>query len=125
MVYPTIVNNDGSLTQMEQKDIEGYSYSPSNADALTSAGTTTIDLDTDQCSTTTSSYSYDDAGNFTNNSAMGTANNVNEYSNFTYSRYDLTDDGTRHSYGYDAANQLISVTPDNPTDSSVSNTVRL
>ena len=80
---------------------------------------TTIDLDTDQCSTTTSSYSYDDAGNFTNNSAMGTANNVNEYSNFTYnSRHDLTDDGT-YSYGYDALNRLISVTPDNPTDSSV------
>ena len=40
LIYPTVVNDDGSLTQMEQKDIEGYSYNPSNADALTSAGMT-------------------------------------------------------------------------------------
>ena len=119
LIYPTIVNDDGSLTQMEQKDIEGYSYNPSDADALTSAGTTTIDLDTGQCSTTESNYSYDAAGNFTNNASLGTANNVDEYSAFTYnSRHDLTDDGT-YTYGYDALNRLISVTPDNPTDGSV------
>ena len=53
--------------------------------------------------------SYDGAGNQTNTS-MGTANAVNEYSNFTYNpRGDLTDDGT-YAYTWNAADQLVAVT---------------
>jgi YD repeat-containing protein len=112
-VVRTDVADDGTTTSESTSDI--YGYDATHADALTSATASSSNSDDSY----SDSYSYDGAGNFTGNSALGTANSVNEYSNLTYNgRGDLTNNGT-YTMSYDAEDRLISVRPDNLTTGSV------
>jgi len=98
-------NDDGTLAN-SQAIASTYGYNPSLGDALTSVTTTVNGV-----ASTGYSYGFDNVGNFTGNSTLGTASNVNQYSGLTYnSRGDVTDDGT-YAYSYDANDRLIVVTP--------------
>jgi YD repeat-containing protein len=102
----TQTDSDGNTTTQ----MLNYTYDPAQADALTQV--------TDGDGNVLYNYGYDASGNFTGNASLGSINSVNEYSNLTYNqRGDLTNDGT-YTYGYDALDRLISVTPDSPSSGS-------
>jgi hypothetical protein len=96
-----------------------YGYDANHGDALTSmSGTqyaTVVVASPPSTTTTTTSlsnnYAFDNVGNFTGNSTLGTASNVNQYGGLiNNARGDVTDDGT-YAYSYDANDRLIVVTP--------------
>jgi YD repeat-containing protein len=83
-----------------------YVYDPNQANALTQVK--------DSAGNVLYSYSYDGVGNQTG-TALGTANDLNQYSALSYNaRGDVTDDGT-YAYTYDANDRMISVTPHDTT----------
>src|SRR6185312_2368707 len=98
-----LVSGGGGIVSQSEDDKYTYQYDATRADALTGV------LDANNSNASLYSYGYDNVGNRTN---LGTPNSVNEYASFTYNaRHDLTNDGT-FTYGYDAEDRLISVTPD-------------
>ena len=107
-ITQTVAANDGTTTSQSQTLT--YTYDPNQANALTQV--------TDGNGNVLYGFSYDGAGNFTSNGSLGSVNSVNEYSNLTYNlRHDLTNDGN-YTYGYDAMDRLISVTPNYPSTGS-------
>jgi YD repeat-containing protein len=106
-VTQSVVANDGSTSS--QTDDYQYAYGTGAGDNTSDAQSLTEVTDN---GSVTNSYAYDGVGNFENDSTLGSANPLNQYSNLTYNgRGDVTNDGT-YSYTYDANDRMISITPD-------------
>ena len=102
--------SDGGTASTENSDLS-YLYSTSRGDAL-------VEVDDNLSGLTLDHYAYDGAGNQTG-TGLGTPNTLNQYSTLFYnSRGDVTGDGT-YTYGWDANDRLISVTPNALSSGSV------
>jgi YD repeat-containing protein len=117
----SVTASESGGTGETETDDYTFTYDTTQADALTNVtdAVTAGGPDLFTSYNLIYNYNYDGVGNFKGNAALGTANLLNQYSNYSYNaRGDATNNGV-YMITWDAKDRPIEITPDNASIGSL------